>query len=171
MNVAEAIRSKRAVRQYRDAPLPDEVVRAILHAGRRAQSSMNDQPWHFVAIRDRAQLEALGATSPNVKHIARCALAVAIVTPPPQRQLSILFDAGQAAAYMQLAAWELGVVSCLATVHELDKARRVLGLPSDKHLHIAIAFGYPRSATDATPRAGRSGGRRAFDQVVHWDRW
>lgn len=132
---------------------------------------MNDQPWHFVAIRDRAQLAALGASSPNVKHIARSALTVAIVTPLPQRQLSILFDAGQAAACMQLAAWELGVVSCLATVHELDKARRVLGLPSDKHLHIAIAFGYPLVEADAKPRTGRRGGRRFLDEVVRWDRW
>jgi nitroreductase len=171
MDVAEAIRSKRAVRQYREQPLPDDIVRAILDAGRRAQSSMNDQPWDFVAIRDRAQLAALGATSRNVAHIARSALSVAIVTPPPERQLSILFDAGQAAACMQLAAWERGVVSCLATIHGLDDARRILGLPADKHLHIAIAFGCPLAAADATPRAGRRGGRRAFADVVHWDRW
>jgi nitroreductase len=171
MDVAEAIRSKRAVRQYRAQPLPDEIVRAILDAGRRAQSSMNDQPWDFVAIRDRAQLAALGATSRNVAHIARSALSVAIVTPPPERQLSILFDAGQAAACMQLAAWERGVVSCLATIHGLDDARRILGMPDDKHLHIAIAFGYPLAAADTSPRAGRRGGRRAFSDVVHWDRW
>ncbi len=170
MNVAEAIRSKRAVREYRDEPLPDDVVHAILHAGRRAQSSKNDQPWHFIAIRDRATLKALGATSSNVGHIARSALTVAIATPPPERKLTILFDAGQAAAYMQLAAWELGVVSCLATVYELEKARRVLAFPEDVHLHIAIAFGYPLPG-DAQPRRARQGGRRRLDDVVHWDRW
>lgn len=170
MDVSEAIRTKRAVREYSGEALPEDVVRAILHAGRRAQSSKNDQPWHFVAVRDRSVLEALGATSPNVGHIARSALTVAIVTPLPERKPSILFDAGQAAANMQLAAWERGVASCLATVYELEKARRVLGLPADRHLHIAIAFGYPLP-DDSTPRAGRRGGRRTLDQVVHWDRW
>ncbi len=170
MNVSEAIRSKRAVREYTKEPLPDPVVRAILHAGRRAQSSKNDQPWHFIAIRDRGVLEALGATSPNVAHISRSALTVAIVTPLPERKQTILFDAGQAAAYMQLAAWDLGVASCLATVYELQEARSVLGFPADRHLHIAVAFGYPMPA-DARPRAGRRGGRRTLDEVVRWDRW
>ena len=35
MNVIEAIRTKRAVRRYRDEPLPDDIVRAILTRGRR----------------------------------------------------------------------------------------------------------------------------------------
>lgn len=170
MDVSAAIRSKRAVRDYRDEALPDDVVRGILHAGRRAQSSMNQQAWHFVAVRDRAQLEALGATSTNVKHIARSALTVAIVTPRPEGDPSILFDAGQAAAYMQLAAWERGVGSCLATVHQLEKARRILGFPDDLHLHVAVAFGYPRSA-GAGERPPRKGGRRSLAEVVHWDRW
>ena len=98
MNVIDAIRSKRAVREYAEKTLPDDVVHAILHAGRRAQSSKNDQPWDFVAIRDKSVLEALGATSPNVRHIARSALTVAIVTPLPEHKQTILFDAGQAAA-------------------------------------------------------------------------
>ncbi|MGI9334941.1 MAG: nitroreductase family protein [Gammaproteobacteria bacterium] len=170
MNVSEAIRTKRAVRSYRADPLPEEVVRAILHAGRRAQSAKNDQPWHFIAIRERSMLRALAATSPNIAHIAESALTVAIVTPPPSRKLTILFDAGQAAACMQLVAWELGVVSCLATVYELEQARRLLEFPDDMHLHLAIAFGYPQPA-DAEPRTGRKGGRRTLDDAVHWDRW
>ena len=170
MNVIEAIRTKRAVRRYRDEPLPEDIVGAILHAGRRAQSAKNDQPWHFLAIRNRATLEALAATSPNIGYIAGAALCVALVTPPPSQRKTILFDAGQAAACMQLAAWELGVVSCLGTVWEPEKARALLDLPSDRHLDLLVAFGYPRPE-DARPRQGRKGGRRRLDDVVRWDRW
>jgi nitroreductase len=53
MSVFELIRTKRAVRQFTDEPLPDEAVHSILNAGRRAQSSKNTQPWHFIAIRHR----------------------------------------------------------------------------------------------------------------------
>ena len=170
MNVLEAIRSKRAVREYRDEPLAPDVVDKILHAGRRAQSSKNTQPWHFIAIRDRSTLAALAATSPNINFLAGSALTVAIVTPHPSVKETILFDAGQAAACMQLAAWELGVVSCLGTVYELEPARAVLGFPPDLHLHIAIGFGYPLPG-DARPRPGRPGGRRTLEDVVHWERW
>jgi nitroreductase len=100
MNVIQAIRTKRAVRNYRTDPLPGDVVRTILHAGRRAQSAKNDQPWEFIAIRERSILQDLSATSLNVAHIARSALTVAIVTPPPSHKETILFDAGQSAAYM-----------------------------------------------------------------------
>lgn len=170
MDVIEAIRTKRAVREYRDDPLSDDIVRAILHAGRRAQSAKNDQPWHFLVIRDRDTLRDLAATSPNLAYISGATLCVALVTPPPQRKQTILFDAGQAAACMQLAAWELGVVSCLGTVYELDKARALLGIPDDRHVHLVVAFGYPLPE-DAQPRSGRKGGRKTLDDIVRWERW
>ena len=170
MNVIEAIRTKRAIRRYRDDPLSEDVVRTILHAGRRAQSAKNVQPWHFLAIRGRATLEALAATSPNLAYIARATLCVALVTPPPSQRKTILFDAGQAAASMQLAAWELGVVSCLGTVWEPDKARDLLGIPPDRHVDLVVAFGHPLPE-DARPRPGRKGGRQSLGDVVRWEHW
>jgi len=45
MDVLDAIKFKRAVRKFKDEPLPDDIIMAILNAGRRAQSSKNTQPW------------------------------------------------------------------------------------------------------------------------------
>ena len=59
MNVSEAIRTKRAIRKFQDKPLPEDVVQSILNAGRRSQSSKNEQPWKFIAIRDKSILKAL----------------------------------------------------------------------------------------------------------------
>jgi len=170
MNVIEAIRTKRAVRQFQDRPLPDEAALEILDAGRRAQSSKNTQPWHFMAIRDRATLQALGSLSPFAGHLAGAALGVAILTPPPEERYTIMFDAGQAAAYMQLAAWELGVASCLGAIYEAERARTLLGFPPELHLRLTISFGYALPSTGAPPPP-KKGGRRSLDQVVHWDKW
>ena len=169
MNVIEAIRTKRAVRRYRDDPLPNDIVHAILHAGRRVQSAKNHQPRHFLAIRERANLAALAAAGSNLAHVAGSALCVALVTPPPSQRKTILFDAGQAAC-MQLAAWELGVVSCLGTVWEPAKVHALLALPDDRQVDLLVAFGYSLPA-DAEPRRGRKGGRRDLDDVVRWERW
>ena len=57
MNVFDAIRLKRAVRKFKDEPLPEETILAILNAGRRAQSSKNTQPWHFIAVTNKATLK------------------------------------------------------------------------------------------------------------------
>jgi nitroreductase len=170
MNVSEAIRLKRAVRQFQDIPLPDDVVAAILNAGRRAQSSKNTQPWNFIAIRDKGILQSLSECGPWAGHLAGAALGVALVSEDPNQRFQILFDLGQAAAYMQLAALELGVCSCPATIYEPDKARQVLGFPSDLHLRFALSFGYPLEDERLTA-SPMKGGRRSLDQIVHWDKW
>ena len=170
MNVSEAIRTKRAVREFQDKPLPDELVNAILNAGRRSQSSKNGQTWQFVATQDKSVLKALSACGQWAGHIAGAALAVAILTPEPTEKFQTMFDAGQAAAFMQLAAWELGVGSCPASIYEAEKAREILGFPSEWHLRITLSFGYPLETLliSAPPKKG---GRLKFEDVVHWDRW
>ena len=170
MNVSEAIRTKRAVRHFQEKALPEDVVHAILNAGRRSQSSKNTQPWQFIAMRDKNILKAMSETGTWAGHLAGAALGVAILIPNPDEKFQTMFDAGQAAAYMQLAAWELGVGSCLASIYELDKAREILGFPTEWQIRICISFGYPLEpqVITATPKKG---GRKLLDEVVHWDKW
>ncbi len=170
MEVMQAIKLKRVVRQFQEKPLPQEAVLAILNAGRRAQSSKNGQPWRFIAIQDKAVLKSLSECGMYAGHLAGAALGVAILTSAPDGEFQTLFDAGQCAAYMQLAAWELGIGSCLASIYEPEKARLRLGFPEELHLRIALSFGYPldESALTAPPRKG---GRQALSDLVHWDRW
>jgi nitroreductase len=170
MDVAKAIRTKRAVREFAPQPLTREQVLTILNAGRRAQSAKNAQPWQFIALQDRSVLEALSKLGTYADHLAGAALGVAILTPDPAQRWSIMFDAGQAAAYMQLAAWELGIGSCLATIYETEAARKLLRIPEDLHLHVAISFGFPAQPglLELPPKRG---GRRAIGEIAHFDRW
>ena len=170
MNVADAIRLKRAVRKFQDKPLPEDAIHAILNAGRRSQSSKNEQTWHFIAIRDKEILKDLSGTGTYAGHLAGAALGVAILTPDPDGKFQIMFDAGQAAAFMQLAAWELGVGSVPASIYEHEKARGVLGFPAEWHLRVALSFGYP-AEEEKLSAAPKKGGRRTLEEIVHWDRW
>lgn len=170
MDVLEAIRRKRAVRSYKPEPLPEEVVHKILWAGRRAQSSKNSQPWRFIAIQDHNTLLELSKMGDFTGPLKEAALAVAILTPDPQAYYWVMFDAGQAAAYMQLAAVDLGVGSCPVTLHRPEPARQLLGFPEDLYLRMLIVFGYPAQPTAFEP-AARSGGRKPPETVVHFERW
>lgn len=170
MNVLEAIQRKRAVRQFKPDPLPDEVVRAILNAGRRAQSAKNLQRWRFIAVTDKGLLEKLSTTGQYAGHLKGAALGVFILTTDPGESFTVAFDAGQCAAYMQLAAWELGVGSVLATIYEHERAREMLCFPAEWHLRIALSFGYPADPESLT-RPNKPGGREPFEQVVHWNTW
>lgn len=168
MDVWDTIRAKHAVRQFTDQPLPDDVVTRILDAGRRSQSSKNTQPWYFIAIRDRDTLQKMSTTGDYMGHVAGAALCVAIALPVANdRSIWNFFDAGQSASYMQLAAQELGVGSCLGTVYKPDEVRALLGMPDDLEVRMVISFGYPH----ADHRPAKMGGRRPLEDVVHWDKW
>ncbi len=170
MNVSEAIRTKRAVRKFQEKPLTKETVTAILNAGRRSQSSKNEQTWHFIAIQDKTNLQALSECGQFAGHIAGAALAVAILTPEPTAKFQTMFDAGQAAAFMQLAAWEFGVGSCPASIYEPEKAREILGFSSELHLRIVLSFGYPAEEEKLTA-VPKKGGRRQLEEIAHWEKW
>jgi nitroreductase len=170
MNVSEAIRLKRAIRQFTDQPLPEATILAILNAGRRAQSSKNTQPWNFIAITDKVLLKSLSECGVNAGHLAGSAVGVAIIHPDPGEKFQLMFDIGQAAANMQLAAWELDIGSCIASIYELEKARKLLGFPNDMNLRIAISFGYPQDM-DFLILPPKKGGRRPLSEIVHWNTW
>jgi len=170
MNVSDAIRTKRAVRKFQEKPLTEETMRAILNAGRRSQSSKNNQDWRFIAITDKAVLKELSQCGEWAGHIAGAALAVAILTPDPSEKFQYLFDAGQSAAFMQLAAWEMGIGSCPASVYEFEKAREVLGFPPEWHVRLALSFGYPADE-EKLSAAPKKGGRKGLEEVVHWEKW
>ena len=170
MNVSEAIRTKRAVRKFKDKPLPEDVIYDILNAGRRSQSSKNEQAWQFIAVRDRSILKALSECGTWAGHLAGAPLGVAILTPDPTAKFQIMFDAGQAAAFMQLSAWELGVGSVPASIYEHEMARQILGFPPEWHLRIALSFGFPLDE-EKLSAAPKKGGRKELEEVVHWERW
>jgi len=81
-----------------------------------------------------------------------------------------MWDLGLAAENMMLAAWELGVGSCPATVYEQGIARDVLDYPKDLFCGYVLSFGYPAEADDLT-RPPKAGGRKLLDEVVHRETW
>ncbi|MCX7037956.1 MAG: nitroreductase family protein, partial [Spirochaetes bacterium] len=49
-DVLRAIRGRRSVIRFTDAPVSDEQVDTILEAGRWAPSYINSQPWEFIVV-------------------------------------------------------------------------------------------------------------------------
>ncbi len=170
--VSEAIATMRAVRRFAATPLPDDAVRAILNAGRRAQSSKNEQPRQFVAVREKQTLKQLSECGDFAGHLAGATLGVALVSPENSGDSFAwdMFDLGQSTAFMQLEAWDLGIGSCIATIYDPAKAKAILGVPAEMRLELAISFGYPEDQA-MLARPPRAGGRRPLDQLVHWERW
>ena len=167
----DAIRARRNVRLYEDRPIPPEDLDRILEAARRAPSSTNQQAWDFVVVIERERLRDLAKVWNWAGHVGTSAATVALAMPAsddPQDCETYQFDLGQATMSIMLAAANLGVGSCHASVGDQALARQLLGLPEDRECPLLVSLGYPADrplAPIARPR------RRPFDDVIHRERW
>jgi Nitroreductase len=59
MNVKECIGNKRSIRAYTEQEIPDEVISELITLGTKASTGSNQQPWGFVVIKDRDEIQAL----------------------------------------------------------------------------------------------------------------
>jgi len=59
METWDAICAQRNVRRYEPVPVSEADLNRIAEAGWRAPSAKNRQPWDFVIVTDRAQLQEL----------------------------------------------------------------------------------------------------------------
>mgnify|MGYP001191489731 CR=1 FL=1 len=174
MDVQTCIHTVRAVRAYRDEPVPESVIQTILVAGRATGSGKNRQPWKFILVQDRTRLRELAKTGTFAAHLAEAAFAVVIVI--DRDAPNGLFDAGRATQNMILAAHARGVSSCPVSLHQAAAARALLEVPEDKTIAIGIAFGYRDRDRAAEERAFRKRvlerqGRLPLDQLVVHERY
>ena len=163
MDAYQAVIGKRDRREYQQTPLPDDVVRRILQAGRMAGSSSNSQPIRLIVMRDKAVVEALAPGGRGTAPLLKSPLPIAIILKKGARD----FDVGRVAQNMMVAAWAEGVISCPVGIQDKELAQKVLGYPDDFEVSIGVAFGYPEPGSAGS----RNQPRLPLEELVHWDRW
>ena len=57
--VEKLILERRSVRNFKERPVPDTLIRRVLEAGRFAPSAGNQQPWKFTVVTDRELINRL----------------------------------------------------------------------------------------------------------------
>lgn len=56
MDLLEAIRTRRSVREYTEEPVDDAVLQELIEAAVQAPSAINQQPWTFLIVKDGKRL-------------------------------------------------------------------------------------------------------------------
>ncbi|MBO7491289.1 MAG: nitroreductase family protein [Bacteroidales bacterium] len=72
------ISTRVSVRSYLDKPVEPEKVEQMLRAGMAAPSAANKQPWHFVVVTERKQLNALAKANPYASMLEKAPLAIVV---------------------------------------------------------------------------------------------
>jgi nitroreductase len=171
METWDAIRARRNVRAYTDRTIADDDLDRVLEAGRRSPSASNTQPWDFVVVTERGDLEELSLVWKGAGHVARSAATIVIVAPiadDPRRAGLIEYDVGQATLQMAVTAADLGIGSGHAAIGDQDRLRSLLGIPDDRRGAYLLALGYP---ADRPLAPLTKINRRPFEDVVHRGRW
>jgi nitroreductase len=187
MEVFEAVSTLLAVRSYESRPVPPEIVRRIVEAGRLTGSSMNRQPWHFIVVENPETLRQLGALATTGPYIAQAPLAIVVAIEKTRFAVS---DASRAIQSMMLTAWEAGVGSNWVGFQGLEEVKQLLGIPEQytiphgtrlakleevkqllgipDHLEILaiVPFGYPAQTVGRGKKK-----RKALAEVAHRERF
>jgi nitroreductase len=167
MDAYLALVSKRDERDYAERPIPDDVARRILEAGRLAGSAANRQPSRFLVVEndDLRRRVAESVYVPGNVLGAQLVVAIAVHGKGPTQ-----FDAGRGAQNMMIAAWNEGVASCPNGIPDAGRMAELLDLGEDERSVIVLSFGYPSRARHPEARSPEEwierADRKPLEQVV-----
>lgn len=143
--VIDNIMTRTSVRSYTDQPVPQEMVDIMLQAAMAAPTAMNDQPWEFVVVNDRATLDALADGLKYAKMLRQAPLAIVVC----------------GHTHWMKSAGAVWTAAC-----DKDRSAHViktLGIKGDVHPLCVIPIGYPDK--DNKPKD------KWKPERVHYNKW
>lgn len=177
MDVFDAIRHRRSVRDYKHEPLSRDILEGLIDAATRAPSAMNEQPWRFTVVTDQILLDRISkgakahmleafADSPRASHFRQMlsdrdfqifyhAPALIVISAPADGQW-VVEDCALAAENLMLAAFGHGLGSCWIGFAQgwlnTQGGRAAIGLSKDETAVAPIIVGHPKAEAPDVPR-------------------
>lgn len=171
MDILTALKSRKSVRDWEDRPVPDDVVREILEAGRYAPSPQDSQPWSFIVVRDKSAIAGFHAV--HGSFLSKAPLVIIVTIDQSLATDTWLHEHGQyvyggacALENMWLATEALGFGACWVTLDDAT-TRGQLAIPENHAIIGGLAIGYP------TEQAKKYHGayRKPLADLVYMDRF
>jgi nitroreductase len=148
--VLKFIQKRRSIRQYKKgAEVSAAQVETLLRAAMAAPSAGNQQPWHFVVVRDRARLEGIMKVHPYASMLKTASLAIVVCGELAREKHAGMWvqDVSAATQNLLLAAANTGLGACWCGAHPRPEReaglRQLLGIPQNVVPFAVIAVGAP----------------------------
>lgn len=169
MDIIEGIFSRRSIRKYTDKEITDAQVEMIIKTGMYAPSASNQQPWHFIVIKDRKILNKIAEVHPYAKMLTQAQLAI-LVCGDENLELSKgywVVDCSAATQNMLLAVHDLGLGAVWLGIHPREERkneiRKIFSLPDNIQPLSLISIGYPAEEKDIP--------ERFKPERIHYNAW
>lgn len=179
MTFNQLIQARQSVRKYAPKPVEPEKILQCLEAARLAPSASNSQPWKFIVVdQEPVRTEVAKATFSDIQLINKYTLQAPVMVVIVMEKAKLitrlamivkkkewpLLDIGITAEHFCLQATELGLGTCMIGWFEEDKIKKLLQIPSDKSIGLAISLGY---AVEGYPQ--RTKIRKSLEEVVRYN--
>ena len=164
MDLFEAIRQRKSVREYSGNMVPKELIEKIIDAGRVAATARNEQPWEFIVTYDKEVLKKICGMCPNGPFIKDASALIAVFSKDTKYYLE---DCSSATQNMLLAIEALGLGGCWIAGDKKDyieDIRKIFGAPEGNKLVSMITVGYPKKDQPPKPK-------RKIGEVLRWEKW
>jgi nitroreductase len=163
MQAIEALKTRRSIRTYTAQPVERQIIEEIVDCARLAPTAMNDQPWDFVVVTDKAALASIPPILGHAEFIANAAFAVLVLS---RLTGCAVEDCCAATENLLIAAAAHGLGSCWVAGAQQAYAPAVakaFGAPEDRQLIAIVSFGYPAESPVIE--------KRSLAEVLHWERF
>jgi len=163
MQSIEALKTRRSIRTYTAQPVERKIIEEIVDCARLAPTAMNDQPWEFVVITEKAALASIPPMLGHAEYIANAAFAVLVLSRETQYFVE---DCSAATENLLIAAAAHGLGSCWVAGTQQAYApvvAKAFGAPEDRKLIAIVSFGYPAESPVIE--------KRALAEVLHWEKF
>jgi nitroreductase len=137
MDVMQAVKTRRSIRDYEEKSVPEEKLNKLLEAARLSPSARNSQDRKFIVVRDKEQRLELARAARGQRHVATAPIVIVV---------AIALD------HMTLVAVEEGLGTCWIGGFMQASARDVLNIPDKYMITAMLTVGIPRATPDEKPR-------------------
>jgi nitroreductase len=169
MDALHAIHTRRSIRKFKTTEVEDRLVEEIVAAGMMSPSAGNEQPWHFVVIKNPATLKALSTDHLYAACVSKAPMAILVCgdLTADRYQGFWVQDCAAATQNTLLAAHALGLASAWIGIYprpqRLADIRSVIALPEHIRPFALLPLGYPDEAKAMEVR---------FDPArIHHEKW
>ncbi len=155
MDVFEAIKNRRSIRQFTDQPIGKDALEKLLDAARWAPTASNQQRWRFVVVTSPPVKELIRKFAPGIFVMPAAFIVICVEKAPdanPWAEATYLADCSIAAQNIMLAAYEMGIGTCVALSYAKVAVSEILDLPENVEPLLVLTLGYPAEDPEPPPR-------------------
>lgn len=150
----EIINIRRSIRNFSYKEIELDKLELILRSAMQAPSAGNQQPWHFLVIKNRERLNGIAEKLKTGKmlHSANLAIVLLIDKNALRKPTMVPQDMAASCENILLEAASLGIGSCWIGIysHEdrMEAMQEVLNVPDNFDVFSIVALGYPNNPND-----------------------